>query len=409
MRVCALLFVFVMASAFFFLAMAPHGFSYEYYSEYNNKSLGEVVDISVNPAKPKVLDDTVATVVVHNLKDYSNEYTLRIFVSMGGQVIEQNDITFSLNANKNMSMTMDFLPTKIGTYSVIAKIFNKDTTALYSEKVLDVEVVSDIGPFDMQLDVLSHTLRPGYVIPLLLSMKNMGIRGTDVDVSITMDCASQGRIYKDFSVYLGGNGELQKTVSLSACSDKGYHEITAKILMLGGVVAQSTSSVFINDTQYNIYVRCPDFIEIGKGFSKNFDVYVMDDDNRLVNNLRAIISDLPQDWLSITPESVASIRPNESAIFVVNISAPPDAASAEYPFTISIGGDEVLMQRDAVLNIFEVGGATQNASEPQPVPAIDIEIPMIEIEIAGMVATMAVIIIAIKSRNSQNRTRKGLS
>ena len=45
-RGSALLLTLALASALFFLAAAPHGFSYEYYSKYSNNSLGEVVNIS---------------------------------------------------------------------------------------------------------------------------------------------------------------------------------------------------------------------------------------------------------------------------------------------------------------------------------------------------------------------------
>jgi len=399
----ALLLAVALTSAFFFLATAPHGLSYEYYSKYSNNSLGEIVSISTSPAIPKVLDDTVVTVNVHNLKDYANDYTLRIFVSKDGRVVEQDDITFNLNTERNMSMSVEFVPIEIGRYTVVAKMFNKDTTELYSEKATDVEVVSDIGPFDVRLDVLSRTIRPGYDIPLLLYMKNMGTSGTDVNVSIKMDCTSQGRIYKDFAVYLKGNGELQKSVSMPVCNEKGYHDVSAKIAMFGGVLAQSTSSVLINDTQRPIYVRWPTLIEIQKGTSKLFDMRVRDDDTGPMSNLRAVINGLPEEWLSIDPALVATIKPNESALFIVNVSVPSSAASDEYPFTISVGGDEALVQKDSALKVIDASVSALDVAGPNAAPSIDTQL----LEIVAVAAAAAVAAVAIwklgKSQRSDSK------
>jgi len=404
MQGCGPLFVFALASALFFLAIAPNGFSYEYYSMYGNNSLeGEVANVSVEPANPKVLDTVVATISLRNLQDRQNDFVLRTFVSKDGQVLEENEFGLDLAANRGMSMTLEFLPTKIGTYTVVAKLFNKDKTVLYSEKILGVEVVSDIGPFDLQLDVLSRTIRPGYEIPLLLTMKNMGISGTEVKVAISMDCASQGRIYKDFSVFLKGSGSLDKSLSIPACSEEGYHEISAKIIMFDGVVAQSTSSVFINNTQHDIYVRAPALIEIRSGSSKVFDIYVRNDDAKPMSNVRVIINGIPQEWVSATPEVVMNVAPNESALFIVNVSAPSDSVSAEYPFFMSIGGDEVLAQKEATLKVLEVGGTAQAADVPQPAYDIGALLPGFTMALAAIAVVAFAVWIFKRLRYSNSK------
>jgi len=339
-----------------FLAAAPRGFSYEYYSSYGNKTLeGEVAGVSVNPAKPFVLEDAVVTVAVRNLQNHNNEYVLRTFVSKDGQVIEEKEFAFNLNANKEMSMTFAFSTTKVGKHSVVAKLYDSYKAVLYSEKILEVEVFSEIGPFDVQLDALSHTIRPGYEIPLLLTMKNMGLSGTDVQVEISMECTAQGRIHKDLSLFLEGLGRLDKSLSISACSEEGYHEIAAKIVMFDGVLAQSSTTVFINNTEYPMYVRAPKIIEARMGFPKVFDIYVRNDGEDDMNNMRALLNGLPAEWLSIMPKYVTTIAPAGSAIFIVNVSVPADADAGDYPFMISLGGDETLAQREAVLEVIEAG------------------------------------------------------
>jgi hypothetical protein len=383
--------------------MAPHGFSYEYYSRYGNSTFeGEVAIVSVDPAKPMVMEDAVATIAVRNLQDHQNDYVLRTFVSKDGQVLEENEFAFNLNANKDMSMTLMFSPTKIGTHTVVAKLYDKYKTVLYSEKVLDVDVSSEIGPFDVQLDVLSRTIRPGYEIPLLLTMKNMGTSGTDVKVAISMDCASQGQIYKDFSVFLEGLGSLDKSLSISACSEQGYHEVTAKIVMFGGVLAQSVSSVFINNTQHATYVRTPKIIEVRNGSSKVFDIYIRNDDKDIMNNVLVALNGLPPEWLSIAPKYVASIAPNDSAMFIVNVSVPADADSGEYPFTISLGSDETLSQTESVLKVIEVaGGGTQAAGQEAPAYSTDFVQAAAALVLVGVIAV--VVWWFVKMRPSKSR------
>jgi len=404
MRGSAPLVAIALVSVCFLLAMTPHGFSYDYYSRYGNNTFeGEVVGVSVDPAKPLVMEDAVATIAVRNLQDHRNDYVLRTFVSKGGQVLEENEFAFNLNANKDMSMTLMFSPTKIGTYNIVAKLFDKYKTVLYSEKVLDVEVSSEIGPFDVQLDVLSRTIRPGYEIPLLLTMNNMGTSGTDVQVAISMDCAGQGRIYKDFSVFLEGLGSLDKSLSIPACSEQGYHEVTAKIVMFGGVLAQSTSSVFINNTQHAVYMRAPEIIEISNGFSKVFDIYVRNDDEDVMNNIRAVLNGLPSEWLSIAPKYVASIAPNDSAIFIVNVSVPADAGSGEHPFTISLGSDETLSQTGSVLKVIgAAGGGVQAAGQEAPAYSASFALQAAAaLVLAGIIAFVAWWF--VKMRSSESR------
>lgn len=340
-----------------FAAAAQCGLSYEYYSKYNASVGGEIAAITVDPAKPLVMEDTTATVGARNPQNRQNDYLLKIVVSRAGRVVEESDFTFSLNAGKELSVSFPFSPTGIGGHSVVAKLYDKYGTVLHSEKVLDFVVSSEVGPFDVQLDVLSRNIRPGYDIPMMLTLKNMGTSGTDVQVAVSMECGSQGSVYKDLFVYVGGAGSLDKSLSLPACNEEGQHEVSAKIVMFGGTLAQSTSSVFINSTQRPAQLRAPKYIEAAKGTSKVFDIYVRNDDGEDVNNVRVMLNGVPAGWISVEPKSVPSIAPNGSAMFLVNVSVPPDAEAAEYPFTVSLGGDEVLAQQESVLSVIGAAGA----------------------------------------------------
>ncbi|MFH1622953.1 MAG: NEW3 domain-containing protein [Candidatus Aenigmatarchaeota archaeon] len=366
-RRSALLLAAAVLSVCVFLATATNCFSYEYYSKYGvGLYAGEIVDMTVIPAKPKVFEDATVTVTARNLQDQNNEYLLSMFSAKDGQVLDENELTFKINPGKDITVSIAFSPTRIGKYTIVAKLYDKYKSVLYSERVLDVEVVSEIGPFDVQLDVLSRNIRPGYEIPLLISLKHMGMSGTDVKVSVYMDCADGGR-YKDFSVFVDGGGKVDKTFSIQACEQEGYHEITAKVVMFDSVLAQSTGNVFIRESQKDIYVRAPDRIEARKGSSKVFDVYVRNDYNITVHNLKLALVGLPEGWLYISPGNVASIDANESALFVVNMTIPADAAAIEYPLVVSVGCDETLTQKESMLKVLQPGAVyTRPAGEALP-------------------------------------------
>jgi len=312
---------------------------------------GEVYSVSVDPKEPLILEEFIINIGVRNTGDELEEYVLNVFVSKNGQVKDENSFTFSLQPNRGMIFSPTYIPTSIGQYEIVIKLYDKYKNVLYQTKISDITVISDIGPFDLVLDVLSRTVRPSDEVPLILYMRNAGVKGTDVRVSLSMDCLGQEDMHKDFSVFLQGGGELEKSLTITACDEEGRRDITAKMILFDHAFAESVNEIFINRTYKNFNLEFPKSIKIKQGESKVFDVFIKNIANVAFNNLRLIIENLPLGWTEVNPSIIVNTKPNETAMFIVNISVPKDATAAEYPIRIAVGCDETLVQEDSTLTV----------------------------------------------------------
>lgn len=327
-------------TALLFLSIVPAAFSQ-----------GEVYSIYIEPAEPMVFEDFIINLDVRNTGDKLNEYVLDIFISKDGQVKDENHFTFHLHPNKGIIFSPTFMPISVGKYKIVTKLYDKYKTILYDTKIAEIDVISDVGPFDLSLDVITRKVRPGYEIPLIVRMKNIGVKGTDIKIAVSINCFEQRDIYKDFFVFLKGSGEVDKSLTIPACNEEGSRDVTAKLILFNYVYAESLSQVFINHTYYDFYAEFPKLIKIRQGESKVFDVLVKNTAEITVNNLRLMIEHIPLEWIRITPPTIINIKPGESAMFIVNISVPQDATIIEYPITMMIGSDETLVQKDSTLEV----------------------------------------------------------
>ncbi len=320
-------------------------------SEEKSFSQGEIYSISIDPEEPSVLDDIIINIDVRNTADELNEYVLNIFISKDGQVKDENYFTFRLYSNKKVLLSPTFTPPGVGKYKIVVKLYDKYKSVLYDTKVLEITVISDIGPFDLSLDILSRTVRPNDEIPLIISMKNIGVKGTDVHIVLSIDCLEQEDIYKEFFVFLKGGGEVDKFSTITACNEDGSHDITAKLILSDHTFAYSLTQAIVSRTYYDFDVELQKSIKIKQGESRVFDVYIKNTVETTLNNLRLGVENIPLEWTTITPSVISSIKPNETAMFLVNISIPEDASIIEYPTTVDIGSDEVLVQKDFTLEV----------------------------------------------------------
>jgi len=270
-------------------------------------------------------------------------------------------------------------------------------------------VISDIGPFDLSLDVLSRTVRPNDEVPLIVSMKNIGVKGTDVKIAVNMDCLEQEDIYKEFFVYVkGGSGGLDKSLTITACNEEGLRHITAKLILFDHTFAESLNQVVIDRTHYDFDIESPDSLKIKQGESKVFDVYIKNTAEINVNNLRMVVEIIPLEWTTILPSIIVNIKPNATVMFIVNISVPQDASVIEYPAKIAIGSDETLIQKDFSLEV--ISGEFVATEEPEVSPLIPekLQYQLIIIFIVGIVVVAALIVILRKSKTRKGRGKKAL-
>jgi len=314
-------------------------------------SQGEIYSIYIDPEKPLILEEFIINIGVQNTDNKTNDYILDVFVSKEGQVKDENSFAFSLKPDRGVLFSPRFTPNAVGKYEIFAKLYDKYKVVVYHTRILDVNVISDIGPFDLSLDALSRTVGPNKEIPLIVSMKNVGLKGTDAKIDVRIDCLDQEDIYKDFFVFLKGNSDLEKFLTLTACNEEGRRNIMSKLILFDHTFAESLTQIVINDTYYDFDIEFPKLIKIKQGESKTFGVFIKNTAEISLNNLRLVIENIPLEWTKINPATIVNIRPNDTAVFLVNISIPQDASVIEYPIVITIGSDETLVQKDSTLKV----------------------------------------------------------
>lgn len=356
-------------------AMIPTGFSPGPSPE---PPKGEVYSLSTNPKEPLVLDNVIVNIGVRNAGDELDEYVLDVFISQDGHVKDNSTFTFSLQSGKGVVLSPTFTPAAVGMYKILTKLYDRYKTALYDTEILEINVISDIGPFDLSLDVLSRIVRPNDEVPMTVRMKNVGIKGTDVKIAVSMDCFEKEDMYKDFFVFVRGNGSADTSLTLTACEEEGLHHITAKLILFEHTFAESRNQIFINRTHYDFYVDAPTLIAIRQGESKVFDVYIKNTAEVTINNLRIIVEYVPIEWISIIPSAIITLKPNETAMFLVNLSIPKDASVIEYPIKIAIGSDETLIQKGSTLKV--LSGELVRPKEGEEEIAGEIGLPFSEFQ-----------------------------
>lgn len=383
------MFLLTLFTALLFLSIVPAAFSQ-----------GEVYSIDIEPVEPMVFEDFIINLGVRNTGDELTEYVLDVFVSKDGQVKYENHFTFQLHPNKGIIFSPTFMPISVGKYKIVTKLYDKYKAILYDTKIEEIDVVSDVGPFDLSLDVITRKVRPGYEIPLIVRMKNIGIKGTDIKIAVSINCFEQRDIYKDFFVFLKGSGEVDKSLTIPACNEEGSRDVTAKLILFDYVYAESLSQVFINHTYYDFYAEFPKLIKIRQGESKVFDVLVKNTAGITINNLRLMIEHIPLEWIIITPPTIISIKAGESAMFIVNISVPRDATIIEYPITMMIGSDETLVQKDSTLEV--ITAEVVGPEEPVLLIPKELRNKLIIVFVAG-IAVVALIVAWRKSKGKRGR------
>lgn len=327
---------------------------------------GEIYSIYIDPEHPIVLDDFAINIGVRNKADNDIEYSLDMFIIKDGQVKDESSFTFQLDSDKGILFSPTFAPISVGQYEIVVKLYDKYKSVLYDTEISQIDVVSDIGPFDLIIDVLSRTVMPGDDVPLIVRMKNAGIKGTDVKIDVSMDCINQSSSHKEFFVFLGQKESLDKSLTIKACNEEGLHDVTAKLLLFDTIFVESLNQIFVNRTYFDYEVRTPNIIEIRQGEYEVFDVYIKNTAEVTVHNLKLAIENIPLEWISVNPSTIIKIEPNETAMFIVNVSIPADAPAETYPLVISVGSDETLIKQDSNLKIItgRIPAAEEGVDKP---------------------------------------------
>lgn len=313
-----------------------------------NKTEGEIYTISVKP-EIKILDNASVLIGVKNPSNEKYSYKLYVFVIKDAIVNEASDFIFSLKPGGSTTFSLTFTPSTIGEYEVMAKLYDDSETELLDAKTSQANVTSDVGPFDLSLDVLARAIAPSTTLPVILKMKNRGEKGSEVKVRVSMYCTNQ-TIENEFFIFLKPKIETEKTIYLTTCDEENLKVISAELILFNKTFVTSNTQVFLKKTP-SLNFKIPEKIEVKVGESKVIGIVVENRENISFNNLRLTVEHIPSEWFAIKPPLIVNMKPGEEAIFMWSLSVPAGAEAREYPISIDVGGDEVFSTKEATLTV----------------------------------------------------------
>lgn len=318
---------------------------------------GKIYSLFYEPIETVILDSLTISMGVQNTGEEFNAYLLKLYITKDGRVLYETSFTFQLQPTEAVTFSPTYVPEELGRYQIVVELFDQYELEKYDSRSLSFYVISDIGPFDLSLDVLTRTVKPGEELPMIIKLTNMGEHGIDVKVKVTVNCYQQTDIRNDFFVYIDGRSSLDRYLSMQTCEEVGLHDVSSQILVFNKTWVDSTNTFFTSDTYVELKMRPPEEIELMQGSSELVEIFVDNIADIAVSDLRLVVEDIPLGWFSTKPSSIIRVRPNERVLFLLNISIPMDAQTKEYHITILAAADEVIRREDSTLKVLPASTA----------------------------------------------------
>ncbi len=341
---------------------------------------GRIYQLAYSPAEPVVLEDIKLSIGVENPSDKLQNYFMQVQVVKDGEPIHEQVFAFSIEKGKRIQFTPLYSPEDIGKHQVIARLYDNLKINLFSTEIITFNAVSHLGPFDITIEPLTSRITPGLRLPAKLILENMGTKGTDAEVRISVDCEKP--ITQSLIMFVPGNTKVERMVSSQVCEREGQYKISADILIFNKTWVSSTSQFFVNSSFVQLQFEVPENITLQPGQSFTFPIEVMNVGNQKISDLKFIIERIPLAWQKTTPTSLKSIEPGKTAIFLVNITVPTDAQADSYEIRMTAAAYETVEKKSSVLTILHL--ATQE-TQTTAVPLISVAIllPVIVLLIAA--------------------------
>jgi len=366
---------------------------------------GAIAGFSYHPGNVAVLDNVTFIIQTKNTGTEATEYNLQLTISNEGQILDKENFSFSLKAGQAITFSPTFSPDTIGQYQVLVELFDKYGTKKFDSRIENINVVSTIGPFDLSIDIPSNVMRPGERIPALLSISNMGEKGTDVDVELAIPCLNQSTITKEFFVFIGSHSTYGANVPMDSCNEYGTHEIEASIILFNKTWITASSRFYESNSIIDIAFDVPDAITLSPGAQNHYGIYVKNNGQIPIHNLKLIISKIPVQWASIRPEIITEVNPSETVIFIANITAPSDAAPQNFTFGFYAASDEVLKRIQSNFILLPLKNSTSpNTQIIVTVPEIKFSYYLVVFVILLIVLT----VLGIRTFATRRRNASGL-
>lgn len=346
------------------------------FANFASAEKGEITKIAYDPPEVVALSDITINIGVSNTDNVANDYKLKILVLHEGVVRYSQDFIFDLDSKKGIVFSPSFTPRDIGEFQIIAKLYDKDEIELLDSEIIAFNSISEIGPFDLKVDLPAKIVRPNSRVPIILTLENKGQKRTDVELQVRIRCPT-GDVKESFFLLLEANSFIERVIGLQSCLITGVYDVIGDVLLFNRTWISSTVQLIVNQSIVELLFDPPIDLRADAGKSVTFDVMVKNSGTRTVDNLKLIITRIPPEWIQITPSEIKNVKPNTQAYFLVNITVPQDVRSRLINFTFIVAGEDTQNEKRAN---FQVSGlATAGQSEEIKITPPAVTVPKISL------------------------------
>jgi len=319
---------------------------------------GEIFDLTYSPSKPMLLESIIVSISVKNTGREKNTFVLELNIVKNGRIKQSSTFSFDLYSGSTITFSPTFVLDDTGEHEVIVKLWDIYKTKIYDTEIKKFNVISEVGPFDFYLDILTKKVEPSGELSAIVSLENKGELGTDLKIRLEVECFNKdSNIYDEFVLYAESKQRLQKSVTIPVChlfNETGLHRVSSDLILDERTLMTVVSEFLINETYFRLVLKdVPEIFEIKQGQSKLFSVYVNNPTDSTVRNLRLSIEKIPNEWFSVRPLSLDNVQSNETVAFIINLTTPKYAEARKYPINILTAADEISSKEVSELKILK--------------------------------------------------------
>lgn len=311
---------------------------------------GKIYQLTYLPSEPVVLEDTTLSIGVENQGDKTQSYLMSLQIIEEGKIVHEQEFTFTLERTKGIFFTPKYTPQTIGEHQAIVRLYDKLGFDLFDTQLMKFNVVSHLGPFDIEIEPLTARIRPGLLLPAKVFLENMGAKGTDVEVRLTVDCPDK-RLTQSSTFFVPSNAQSERLISMQTCEQEGLYDIYADIVLFNKTWVSSSSQFYVNSTYIQLQFDVPEKLTLKPGENYTLPIEVTNLGNQKIHDLQFVVQRIPLAWQKTTPSSITEVEPNETVVFILSISIPKDAEPRSYESRMTVFAEEVLERKILTLEI----------------------------------------------------------
>jgi len=296
------------------------------------------VDIFISPDKPRILQKMeIRAVVASNVRE---DLFLELIVVEDGKTNKYQSYQFSLGEGDSSEYKFTYTPTSIKKQNIVANLYNSDKTTLFDSKIIEFTPESDIGPFDVEIDLPTNFVPKGKELPVTVKMINFGSKDVDVNLVADILCFKEPNIRRDLFLKINSSSDLEKNLIMPTCNEEGQHSIKAALVAYGEEHVSAKSQYFERDFLKRIDYLVPDTITVAENSSREVNIIYKNEENVIVTDIKPFVFGIPSSWFTITPSFVPSIKRGDSTVAIIKFSIPENTEGT-YPILIGVSGHDL--------------------------------------------------------------------